>query len=109
MPRTRPVFKTAAIDDQEKFKPLPLPAGKYPYHLDIKTVIPHLSDDKMVFHMAGDTGGLVFPAFKHQVANAIIKQYKEIPSAEDKPQFLFHLGDVVYNCYVEKQADRYEI
>jgi len=40
--RTRPVFKTAALDDQEKFKTLPLPTGKYPYHLDINEVLPDL-------------------------------------------------------------------
>jgi len=102
MLRTRPVFKTAAIDDQEKFKPLPQPTGLYPYHLDIQTLAPNLPENKMVFHMAGDTGGLVFPEFKHRVANAMIKQCAEIP-LEDKPQFLFHLGDVVYNYGQEEE------
>ena len=95
--RSRPVFKTAAIDDQEKFQPLPPPTGQYPFHLDIKNVLPHLSSQKMVFHMAGDTGGLVQPVFKHRVAEEMIKQCSHAGLAEDNPQFFFHLGDVVYN------------
>jgi hypothetical protein len=101
--RTRPVFKTAALDDQEKFKPVPPPSGQYPYHLDIKTIIPTLPENKMVFHMAGDTGGLVFPEVKHRVANEMILQCEEIEKDEDRPKFFFHLGDVVYNYGQEEQ------
>ena len=95
--RTRPVFKTAAVDDQEKFQPLPVPTGKHPYHLDIQNVIPDLPAGKLVFHMAGDTGGLVFPEVKHRVATAMVQQFKDNTDPEKKPQFLFHLGDVVYS------------
>jgi hypothetical protein len=103
-PRTRPVFKIAALDDQEKFQPLPRPTGPYPYHLDIKKVLPNLPDNKMVFHMVGDTGGLVSPIFKHQVANEMIRQCHEAASPDGQPQFFFHLGDVVYNY---GQAEEY--
>jgi hypothetical protein len=102
--RIRPVFKTAAIDDQEKFQPLPAPIGAYPYHLDIQTIIPDLPTGKMVFHMAGDTGGLVFPEVKHRVATAMVQQFKETTGPEEKPRFLFHLGDVVYSY---GQAEEY--
>jgi len=95
--RSRPVFKTAAIDDQEKFQPLPQPTGQYPYHLPIKDVLPALAANKMVFHMAGDTGGLVYPVYKHRVANEMIGQCNSTVQKEDSPQFFFHLGDVVYN------------
>ena len=95
--RFRPVFKTAALDDQEKFQPLPRPTGKYPYHLDIRDVLPALHTHKMVFHMVGDTGGLVFPVFKHRIANEMISQCNSAAPGEDSPQFFFHLGDVVYN------------
>jgi predicted phosphodiesterase len=94
--RTRPVFKLAAIDDQEKFKPLPPPAGAYPYHLDIRQVLPNIPTNKMAFHMAGDTGGLVHPEYKHRVATEMIRQGKQ-DSSENAPVFFFHLGDVVYN------------
>ncbi|HEY4323897.1 MAG TPA: metallophosphoesterase [Mucilaginibacter sp.] len=94
--RTRPVFKLAAIDDQEKFKPLPPPSGIYPYHLDVRQVLPDLPLDKMIFHMAGDTGGKMHPEYKHRVATEMISQSKQ-DTAENQPAFFFHLGDVVYN------------
>jgi len=53
--------------------------------------------------MAGDTGGLVMPVYKHRVADEMIKQYHSDPPAEDKPQFFFHLGDVVYNFGAEEE------
>ena len=102
--RTRPVFKTAALDDQEKFQPLPRPTGEFPFHLDILDVLPALPAHKMVFHIAGDTGGLVSPVFKHRIANEMISQCNTDIPAEDKPQFFFHLGDVVYNY---GQAEEY--
>ncbi len=102
--RSRPVFKTAALDDQEKFQPLPAPNGQYHFHLSIKSVLPDLSDKKMVFHAVGDTGGLVQPLYKHRIAEEMIKQCAEAPSAEDRPRFFFHLGDVVYNY---GQAEEY--
>jgi len=95
--RSRPVFKIAAHDDQEKFQQLPEATSPYPYHLDIEKVLPGLPDNKMVFHMAGDTGGLISPIFKHQVANEMTRQCHETASPADKPAFFFHLGDVVYN------------
>jgi len=96
-PRKRPVFKTAAIDDQEKFQPLPAPTGHYPYHLDIEKVLPYTNNQKMVLHMCGDTGGLTLDEYNHKVAHAMIHQIEAIEAVEDKPQFFFHLGDVVYN------------
>lgn len=102
--RTRPVFKIAATDDQEKFQPLPAPSGPYPYHLDIKKVIPGITDQKMVFHMAGDTGGFQLPFIKHLVVTEMIKQCNEAILPEDHPAFFFHLGDVVYNF---GQAEQY--
>jgi predicted phosphodiesterase len=101
--RSRPVFKIAALDDQEKFKPLPEPAGPYPYHLAIEKVIPDLPAEKIVFHMAGDTGGLVMPVYKHRVANEMIKQCDEAIFMENRPRFFFHLGDVVYNYGQEEE------
>ena len=102
--RKRPVFKLAAIDDQEKFKPLPPPPGVFPYHLDIKQVLPNLPQKKMLVHMAGDTGGLTFPTFKHRVADEMTRQCQEAVLPPDRPSFFFHLGDVVYNF---GQADQY--
>jgi predicted phosphodiesterase len=96
-PRTRPVFKVSAIDDQENFKPLPPASGNYPFHLNIENVTPIVDQHKLVFHMAGDTGSLRSSDFQRIVANEMTLQYHNAVTAADRPQFLFHLGDVVYN------------
>lgn len=96
-PRTRPVFKVSAIDDQEKFKPLPPPSGSYPYRLNIEKILPGIDQNKLVFHVAGDTGSLRSPGFQKLVANKMTRQRSGESTDADKPQFLFHLGDVVYN------------
>src|SRR5262249_19660843 len=93
---TYPVFKRNQPDDSFKFRPLPAPSGKYPFHLNLQTVIPDLPAEKMVFHMVGDTGSLYGGNFQRVVAGEMIKQYMDAPALKDKPQFLFHLGDVVY-------------
>lgn len=96
-PRTRPVFKISAVDDQEKFQPLPAAIGEYPFRLDIKKVLPDITEDKIVFHITGDTGGLRSPRYQQGVVAEMNRQYQEVNAENDKPQFLFHLGDVVYN------------
>src|ERR1700761_759729 len=96
-PRIRPVFKISAVDDQEKFKPVPTATGEYPFRLDIKKVLPDIRDGKIVFHVAGDTGGTRSPRFQQSVVAEMTRQYQESNNEKDKPQFLFHLGDVVYN------------
>ncbi|HVW15155.1 MAG TPA: metallophosphoesterase [Mucilaginibacter sp.] len=95
-PRTRPVFKLSAIDDQEKFKPVPPAPGKYPYRLDINDLIPDLPENELIFHVAGDTGGTRSPEYQKSVIDEMILQCGET-SGSKRPQFLFHLGDVVYN------------
>jgi predicted phosphodiesterase len=96
-PRSRPVFKTAAIDDPFKFRPLPAPVGSYPYHLDIEKIIEDPPVTKMVFQVCGDTGGIQQATFQHEVVHEMIKQYNEAELPENRPSFFFHLGDVVYN------------
>ncbi|HVV56524.1 MAG TPA: metallophosphoesterase [Mucilaginibacter sp.] len=92
-PRTRPVFKVSAVDDQEKFKPVPAPAGQYPFRLNIDDVLTGISTDSFTFHVAGDTGGIRSPEFQKGVISAMTAQFSE----PEPPQFMFHLGDVVYN------------
>ena len=93
---TYPVFKRNQPDDSFKFQLLPEPPGKYPFHLDLHTVIPAISSKKMTFHMVGDTGSLHGSNFQRIVADEMMRQYQEAHTLEDKPQFLYHLGDVVY-------------
>ncbi len=95
--RTRPVFKIGAIDDQEKFQPLPAPIGPHPFHLDIKRILPGIPEDKLNFQACGDTGGIVLPTFQHRVVREMTRQFKEPELPGNRPQFFLHLGDVVYN------------
>ena len=95
--RKKPVFKIAVTDDNFKFQPLPKAPGLYPYHLDLTQITPELPEHKLVFYLCGDTGGIVLPTFQHLVASEMIRQYQEAQLPEDRAQFFFHLGDVVYN------------
>lgn len=91
--RIRPVFKVSATDDQEKFKPIPAPVGQYPFRLNIDEVFPGIDNHAFAFHVAGDTGGIRLPEFQKDVISAMTAQFRE----SGPPQFMFHLGDVVYN------------
>lgn len=92
-----PLFKKYQTDDSSKFQPLPEPTGSYPFHLPIEHIIPSVSSQKLVFHMVGDTGSILNPDFQKLVAEHMISQYEGESKEEDQPQFLYHLGDIVYN------------
>jgi predicted phosphodiesterase len=93
---TTPVMKLNQPDDTYKFQPLPKPSGSYPYHLSADTRSP-VSQDKMVFQMVGDTGGKLNPDFQKKVVTEMSRQFDDCPEESDRPQFLYHLGDVVYH------------
>ncbi|PWK78385.1 calcineurin-like phosphoesterase family protein [Mucilaginibacter oryzae] len=93
---TTPVIKKDQPDDSHKFQSPPGASGNYPYHLNIDDVVPGINKDKMVFHMVGDTGSIRNPGSQRHIAALMAGQYGAVADA-DKPQFLYHLGDVVYN------------
>ena len=93
----KPVFKKNVVDDQFKFQPLPKPSGVFPYRLDFTKLETGLSGSKMVFHMVGDTGSAIQPEFQKVVASEMISQFNHGLAEHDQPQFLYHLGDVVYH------------
>ena len=95
------VFKTEQLDDQHKFQVLPEPTGAYPYRLksDIQ------AQDKLVFHMVGDTGGAGLPDTQTNIASQMAQQYLHIERKQDQPAFLYHLGDLVYHY---GEADQYQ-
>lgn len=100
---TKPLLKLNQPDDNYKFLPLPAPIGDYPYRLKPEL---HLQDpDKMIFQVAGDTGGLKSPAFQRLIAEQMGKQYLEPANPLEKPSFLYHVGDIVYHF---GEADQYE-
>ncbi|MCF6404949.1 metallophosphoesterase [Chitinophaga filiformis] len=99
-----PVLKKDQPDDSYKFRALPKPSGAYPYRLPIQHVIPDIGNGKMTFHMVGDTGSLRSPDFQEKVVRQMVRQYN-VPK-DEQPQFLYHLGDVVYNHGEASQYQR---
>ena len=103
---TKPVLKKNQPDDTYKFQPLPAPSGKFPYHLTLTDIIPEADPDKLVFHMLGDTGSVYNPDFQKLVVAEMVRQYQKEDDTEDKPLFLYHLGDIVYNFGEASQYSR---
>jgi acid phosphatase type 7 len=78
------------------FQPLPRPLGLPPYHYDLADTFPDIANtiekqNQMVFHVAGDTGGVQDGEFQNNVAEQMIDAL-----LSGKPQFFYHVGDVVY-------------
>lgn len=103
---SKPVFKRDVPDDTFKYQPAPKPSGKYPYHLDLESVDPVPDQDKLAFHMVGDTGSIRTPDFQKLVVGEMVKQFEATEKTGYEPQFLFHLGDVVYNFGEASQYQR---
>ena len=51
---------------------------------------------KIVFHSAGDTGGIKEPSHQFAVADAMAADIGTEKYADGRPAFLYHLGDVIY-------------
>jgi hypothetical protein len=80
------------------FQPLPRPLGLPPYHFDIAEDFPAIAQavtqaKKLVFHVVGDTGGVKDGEYQDNVAQQMVEH---LASADPKPQFCYHVGDVVY-------------
>lgn len=81
------------------FQPLPRPLGLPPYHYDLVENFPAIGDaithdKKLVFHIIGDSGGVQDGEFQNNVAEQMIDHLTSGKGA--KPQFCYHVGDVVY-------------
>jgi hypothetical protein len=98
---TKPVIKKGQPDDSYKIQPLPTPSGSYPYHLDLP-VTANSAATRLVFNMAGDTGGLKSPRFQRQIAEQMGLQTKD---SKYPSQFLYHLGDIVYHFGERQQYE----
>ncbi|AMR32812.1 metallophosphoesterase [Mucilaginibacter sp. PAMC 26640] len=94
---TGPVFKLHQPDDSAKFQPMPAATGEYPYHLKLSAVKAATQQNKMVFQMLGDSGSVRDLSFLHKVAAEMTEQFTQTQNLADRPQFLYHLGDIVYN------------
>jgi acid phosphatase type 7 len=81
------------------FQPLPRPLSLPPYHYDLAEHFPDMAQSikaakKLVFHVAGDTGGIKDAQYQGNVAEHMIEDLHI--SGADRPQFCYHVGDVVY-------------
>ncbi|WP_184549614.1 metallophosphoesterase family protein [Mucilaginibacter sp. FT3.2] len=92
-----PVLKKDQPDDNYKFLPLPGATGQYPYHLRLDNILPGTDPDRMSFHIAGDTGGVLHPEARENIVRQM--------AAQKEGSFLYHLGDVVYH---HGEATQYE-
>src|SRR5215831_6291667 len=101
--RHRLTFVNKPAFSPGKEQPLPKPTGKPPFHLDLKDVIPEeqykaiVASNHLVFHTAGDTGGIQDPHPQEEVAAAMEDDFFEHPAdLSINPAFFYQLGDCVY-------------
>lgn len=95
---TGPVVLTDYMENPHGFRSLPRPTGSFPYHLNLEKIIGTAVgklQDRMAFHMVGDTGSVRHSEFQQTVARTLAAQLAD--KAEISPAFLYHLGDIVYN------------
>jgi len=93
----RPAFKG------RQFQTLPAPTGPPPFHLDLKDVVPGdlykaiARGKRMVFHTAGDLGGIKFAVPQQLVADGLERDFDpNAANPADNPAFFYGLGDCVY-------------
>ena len=100
-PSTFALSKSHGVHPHHTFQPLPSPTGQAPYHLKLEDVLPKdrydaiVSSKKLVFHTAGDTGGVQSGSAQYIVAQHMEKDLNT-NQGNDRPAFFYHLGDVVY-------------
>lgn len=97
--QAHPGIQPLSAVSNKHFEPLPHPLGTPPYHFDLETVVPGITEKantlgKLVFHTVGDTGGIKNGDYQAAVA-AQMKTDLTLPDTE-RPQFFYHLGDIVY-------------
>jgi hypothetical protein len=85
------------------FQKLPPPVGPSPFRLDLKDVVDEktyaaiVAARHMVFHTAGDTGGVKDPHPQEYVAYAMeLDFYSDPADPSVNPAFFYLLGDCVY-------------
>lgn len=85
------------------FQTLPAPNAKKPYRLDLKEVLDQHTYDSivaakhLVFHAAGDTGGIKDPHPQEYVAYAMEQDFYHNPADPSvNAAFFYQLGDCVY-------------
>ena len=105
-PGVSPLSSVAARNTS--YQPLPKPLGLPPYHYSLADNFSAIAgniqaEEKMVFHVLGDSGGVLNGEYQNYVATQMIKQLS--PDSVTGPQFCYHVGDVVY--FTGLNADYY--
>ncbi len=91
----------AGIQELQETEPIPAPNVDPPV-MDLGNVLGSdavaqiVASGQLVFHCAGDTGGVVKPDPQLAVADALCADLANETYATGLPAFLYHLGDVVY-------------
>ena len=84
------------------FRDLPVPSGKPPYHLDLKSIVPAayykaiVKSKKLVFHLNGDMGGINYDVPQTLVAKGMEGDFDPKAKPGNNPAFLYICGDCVY-------------
>jgi predicted phosphodiesterase len=81
------------FNNLNNYLPLPAPKTIAPYRLSLKENFTHINEDELTFHLVGDTGSFKDLDAQRRIAAEIIKNAHEGKT----PDFLYHLGDVVYH------------
>ena len=93
------------LNREHKLLPLPFPAprGLPEPKLTLAQVLKDPQADQkilkagqIVFHALGDSGNVRGPESQNLVADKLVSDFEE-QEEKDRPQFFFHLGDVIYN------------
>jgi hypothetical protein len=94
------------------FQPLPTPNGPAPYRYDLSQLLPAdyiatiTGADKLVFHTVGDTGD--YRGRQQDFVAALMTADASSLPDNQKPAFLYHLGDVVYFAGdIDKYGDNF--
>jgi hypothetical protein len=96
-----PISKEQREHLDAKFEPLPNPVGSPPYHLPLESVVSAatmqtiIRSRRMVFNIAGCSGNPRKSRSQRNVIREMRRQF-QARRPEDRPAFLYHLGDIVY-------------
>lgn len=91
----------AKMKELQSSEPIPAPRVQPPL-MDLSAVLPASAltaikaAGRIVFHAAGDSGGVVKAEPQLAVADAMAADLANKTYATDLPAFFYHLGDVVY-------------
>jgi hypothetical protein len=95
------VFADSKIAATQVIEPIPAPWKKPPVMsladvVDAASIQAIQKAGKIVFHSAGDTGGIKEPSHQFAVADALASDIGGESFGAGRPAFFYHLGDVVY-------------